>query len=484
MRVKQNLFGIFSKVFIYTMLILLLVIGGMFLFYSNQIKSAVTVTQQRQTAEVFAPLLEQLHGKTNDEIIAFAEEFHRKNASFSFCFETEDGEVLFRTDEFFMPGDMNGFRNTAMRFSENTLANGNYFIALGDSVEGRVVFLTKSDSGLRLYVTSTFSGNSVYTEILEKAIWIFGSVFLVSLFAAFLFARQIAKPIKKVSGDTHSMSLLLPVEPPKERKDEIGQLSKDVYAMYGRLQSTIRQLKTEIDHVKQMEENQRYFFSAASHELKTPIAAVGAIFEGMLSDVVTAEEYPSYLREGMKLIKEQNNLVSEILDLVKLNGEIPVQDKEPINLRSCVDSVLAPLLPLIESKEQILIVCVDDGINCMLYGGLFSKALSNVLLNAAQNSPGGSEIRIIAKDGPEQVCLTVWNGGVEIPEDVLPKLCEPFYRADEARTSGEGRSGLGLAIVKKALDLMEISFIVRNADGGVLFQMDIPYKVTSNSPYK
>jgi len=476
MKIKHNCFGIFGKVFLYTMLILLLVIGGMFLFFSSQIKSTVTETQQQQTKEVFAPLLEQLRGKTNDEIAAFAEEFQKRNASFIFRFTTEDGKVLFQTDDFVMQDDTSSFPNRAIRFSENALNDENYFVSLKNSAEDRIVFFTRSENGVRLYVASTFSGTSVYMEILEKAAWIFGIVFLVSLIAALLFARRIAKPIQKVSADTHAMSLLLPVDPSEERGDEIGQLSKDVYAMYDRLKSTIHQLETENKHVKQMEENQRYFFSAASHELKTPIAAAGAIFEGMLNDVITQEEYPAYLREGMKLIGEQNKLVSEILELVKLGGETPVQNKETIRLRECVDGVLDSLLLLIQSKEQRLAVDAADGLTCELNKGLFLKALSNILLNAAQNSPDGSEIRVAAREENGCVQLIVWNGGVQIPEETLPKLCEPFYRADDARSSGEGRSGLGLAIVKKTLDLMEVIFSIKNIDGGVLFQMDIPNK--------
>jgi len=270
------------------------------------------------------------------------------------------------------------------------------------------------------------------------------------------------------------MSLLLPVDPPKERGDEIGQLSKDVYAMYGRLKSTISQLETEIDRVKLMEENQRYFFSAASHELKTPITAVGGIFEGMLGEVITREEYPAYFREGIKLVKEQTKLVSEILELVKLNGELPSCEKKPLNLWRCLKSVLEPLLPLFESKDQILSVDIADDITCELNGRLFSKVLSNVLLNAVQNSPDGAEIRIIAEEKPGLVRLTVWNGDTKIPENIISKIYEPFYRADEARTTGEGRSGLGLTIVKKALDLLGITFEINNADGGVSFQMNIP----------
>jgi len=474
MRKKTSFSGIFGKVFSYTMLILLLIIGSMFLFFSNQIISTVTVTQQRQAMEVFLPLFEQLRGKTNEEIIAFAEDFHIKNASFSFCFLTDDGKVLFQTEDFSMPDNSNSLSNRAVRFSENSLSYGNYLISLERSGENRAVFLTSNDNGLRLYVASTFSGPSVYTEILERAAWVFGLVFLASLTAAFIFARRIAKPIKKVSADTHAMSLLLPVEPPKERRDEIGTLSKDVYAMYARLKSTIDQLENEVGRVKRMEENQRYFFSAASHELKTPIAAVGAIFEGILSDVVVPEEYPAYLREGLKLVGEQNKLVSEILELVKLNGEMPAANRDTIHLRQCVGKVLETLSPLIELKEQALTVEIAEDLTCELNNELFTKALSNVLINASQNSPGGAEIHVSAYEKKGHVSLVVWNSEAEIPPDILKRLFEPFSRADEARTPFDGRSGLGLAIVKKALDLMRIDLAVKNIDGGVLFQMDIP----------
>ncbi|KPU44487.1 hypothetical protein OXPF_19810 [Oxobacter pfennigii] len=63
------------------------------------------------------------------------------------------------------------------------------------------------------------------------------------------------------------------VPSPVPRRDEIGQLAGDVYKMYKKLKLTIGQLEKEIEYEKEMEENQRYSFSAASHELKTPIAA-------------------------------------------------------------------------------------------------------------------------------------------------------------------------------------------------------------------
>lgn len=72
--------------------------------------------------------------------------------------------------------------------------------------------------------------------------------------------------------------------------------------MYEALKSSIAQLETEIVREREMEESQRYFFSAASHELKTPIAAMSALVEEMLEGMVDAEGYPDSLRKCMKMI--------------------------------------------------------------------------------------------------------------------------------------------------------------------------------------
>ena len=68
-----------------------------------------------------------------------------------------------------------------------------------------------------------------------------------------------------------------------------------------------------------MEENQRLFFSAASHELKTPIAATEALIEGMIANIGDYRNHPKYLRECLKNLDAQNLLVSEILELVKFS---------------------------------------------------------------------------------------------------------------------------------------------------------------------
>jgi len=98
--IRKRFFGIFGKVFLYTVLILFFVIGGIFLFFSNQIQSTITLTGQQQLSQTFALFRGQIQGKTTEEIITIAEDFHRWDASFGFCLISEDGEILFQTDGF------------------------------------------------------------------------------------------------------------------------------------------------------------------------------------------------------------------------------------------------------------------------------------------------------------------------------------------------------------------------------------------------
>jgi two-component system sensor histidine kinase VanS len=149
-----------------------------------------------------------------------------------------------------------------------------------------------------------------------------------------------------------------------------------------------------------------------------------------------------------------------------------------------MEDLLETHRPLAEAKEQALKMDISDDVHCTVDTKLFGRALSNIVLNAIQNSPPRATIRIAAEESDATIAangevvsgrirLSVENDGVHIPEEILPKLFEPFFRVDEARTSGTSRSGVGLTIVKKALELMHVPYALENTEGGVRFTMDI-----------
>ena len=100
---------------------------------------------------------------------------------------------------------------------------------------------------------------------------------------------------------------------------------------------------------------------------------------------------------------------------------------------------------------------------------LWSKALSNIIGNAVRHSPEGEQVFIALETVDDKQALVVTNTGASIPEEDMPHLFTPFYRADRSRSRATGGSGLGLYIVKTILELHDMSCSIKNTENGVAF---------------
>jgi two-component system sensor histidine kinase VanS len=458
---KNKLFGIYAKVFFYTILILLVVVCVAAMFFSNQITAALESMESQQLLNVFAPLVSQFGDKSEGEIIAMAKEFCQKNASVEFIIQAADGSEIYKTPNAAThPDAPPSYKpENDVPILENNGGN--------KAAYKKTQMTERMPNGMMLIMRGASSGGVVYDEFIRNTIIVLLILFFAGSLGAAVFAYQITKPIRNIARDTKRMSDLEFVPPPVARRDEIGQLAKDVYRMY-------EELKTEIERAREMEENQRYFFSAASHELKTPNASVRTILEGMLDDLIEVSEYPEYLHECIKVIDQHNKLISEILEVTQLTDDSMIQEKTQICLQKFIDDILIAHAPLVEAKKQTVDIDMPSDVTITADRRLFGRAISNVILNAIQNTPDEGHIKIFTqKNEYNGKNLCILNMGVNIDETLLPKLFQPFYRADEARSRGQGRSGIGLTIVQKALDKMQIPFGLENADEGVLFWIEL-----------
>ena len=469
-------FGIFAKVFLYTALILALVIAiAIGLFYQQF--AAIQNTRQMQLLRMdYQGLYEQLHGAMPDreKMLEIAQRFSDGNQSFAFRIMGEgETPVLFSTNRGTPP----------------------------DEIGTRVLFAFGDYTLIAENPPTALSGNDLWLRLSFAVVIILA----ISLISAAVFARKMTKPLKSLVGDTKMMSQLLPVKSPKKRNDEIGDLSHDVHHMYDKLKDTIGMLEEENLRRKEMEESQRYFFAAASHELKTPIAATRVVLEGMLAGVGDYGNHPKYLRECIKLMDDQSKAIYEILDIVNLDGDFEPAH-ESIMISKFVSEQLAALRPMTESGGLDVAADIPDELTCYADPRLLKKAMSNIILNALQNTPQHGQIRISAESVPECDCECEGKGGGEseaeggsrdesggksgcggmnggirlavlntghIDEDLLPRIFEPFYRVDKARGRANAQTGLGLTIVKKSLELMGADFGINNTKNGVLFWLKI-----------
>lgn len=472
-------FGIFEKIFLYTLLCFFLTITVTALVFAQQAKEFYDYLQIQQYTAIFEPLKTSIDPKSGIiETVKMADSFHDKNQSISFSVETQDGTTLYTTvkSDPIPPDSIQSDNVQSDNVQKINIQNVKVQSSVEDtSDKSQDSIMIALDDNLLVRTLSVTANRESYNKFVKNVVFILALLLIASIAGALLFAKGITRPIKKLANDTHKMSCLETVSYQETRKDEVGQLTRDVYNMYEKLKYTISELQLEIIREKEMEENQRYFFSAASHELKTPISAVSALLEGMLAGIGDYDNHPKYLRKCLEMTRTQNRIVNEILEIVKLSDERIVPQKEPVFILNIITTLLLEYNTLADRKEQNIIVNIPENTFCYTDRKMICTVLSNVIMNAIQNSSKHEEIRIWTEEHEsDQVRLCILNTNSKIDDDTKNKLYEPFYRVDQARSQSDKGGGLGLTIVKKILDSLEIAFSLETKEQDVIFFMDLP----------
>jgi len=425
--------GIFFKVFAYTAIFLFIMVCVTVGLFSQQFLLFYNTNQQQQLYASYSNLHTQLHGRNEQDIVGMAAEFFNYNQSFAFYITDSGGDAIFTTPNM---------------DTDNNFSGGGHRIRVS------------LGAGHTLFAVNQAATRAGYRSLIQRSMFATAGMLAIGMIGAFIFARQMTSPIKQLANDTKKMASLEDVSPLPKRHDEIGSLAHDVHSMYNKLKETI--------------EAQQYFFSAASHELKTPIAATSVLLEGMLENIGDYKDHPKYLRECLKQMDSQSKVIAEILELVNLNERKIAPHYEEMNLHETVIAILPSYQTLASASNQYISVNIPTKHFCIADKNMLEKVLSNVILNAVQNTPQGGEIRIWSESIADQHRLCVLNTGAHIKTEDMPKLFDPFYRIDKARTRKDGRSGLGLTIVQKTLEAMGTDFELAQTLDGILFWLDLP----------
>ena len=201
----------------------------------------------------------------------------------------------------------------------------------------------------------------------------------------------------------------------------------------------------------------------------------------MLANIGDYKNHPKYLRECLDLMDKQSELVSEILEIVKLNEGKVLFTFEKVKLREIIEAILLSYQSQITAANQRIEVTIPADIVVFCDQNSLKKILSNVLANAVQNSPEEALIRIWTEEQSGSCRLNILNTKSAIAPETLTKIFDPFYKVDKARTDKNTRSGLGLTIVQKLLQEMKLSFSLENTSEGVRFYVDFPKEEASKN---
>jgi signal transduction histidine kinase len=207
----------------------------------------------------------------------------------------------------------------------------------------------------------------------------------------------------------------------------------------------------DVTATRRIEAIRRDFVGDASHELKTPAAAVQAAAETVQravedDDRDAAARFASQARrEAVRL----SRIVSDLLDLSRLESERPVI--EPVRLDRVVGEEVERLRR--QAVEGGLGVDVDS-VPVTVSGSVRDLALlvRNLLENAVRYTPQAGMITVTVDQDGDLATLTVADTGIGIPTRDLPRIFERFYRVDRARSRETGGTGLGLSIARHVVE--------------------------------
>lgn len=342
-----------------------------------------------------------------------------------------------------------------------------------------VIHLAERTEKYTLVISSILEATNEISRLLMKLIpAIFSIILLLSAFSALICSKIIVSPIAEISRISKRMTALdMMWHCDVKNTDEIGVLASSLNTMAGRLhtvmrelESANRQLETDVEHFRRLEKERRHFFAAVSHELKTPLTILKGQIENMMLGYGDYRHHEKYLPEAMQTVENIELLVLEILSITKMENMDINSTVQEVLLSDTVDCAVKTLLPLAEDKGILVRWTIAPDQPLTVNPALWSKALSNIIGNAVRYSPNGAEVSVFLR---EANILVVENTGVTIPEDDLPHLFTPFYRADKSRSKATGGSGLGLYIVKTILDLHGMTYRISNTQYSVVFEIDL-----------
>lgn len=236
----------------------------------------------------------------------------------------------------------------------------------------------------------------------------------------------------------------------------------------------------DLTELKRVDVTRTEFVANASHELRTPLAAIRASAEtlqlGALNDPNAATDFLGRIENN---VKRMEDMISEMLELSRLEtGQAPMH-LSPINLPKIVAHEIDRLRPVAERAGISLKSDLEDELPAVTADpDMVSQVVSNLVSNALNASDNEDKVLVVVRKNGDNVIFSVTDTGHGIEAEYVPHVFERFYKVDSSRS--RGGTGIGLAIVKHITQAHGGSVSVESAPGhGSTFTVSLPFNGSS-----
>jgi len=230
---------------------------------------------------------------------------------------------------------------------------------------------------------------------------------------------------------------------------------------------------TELRHSERL---RRELTANVSHELRTPLTSIKGFAETLLAGAMADEEA---CRRFLTIIDDEASrlmtLVDDLMSLSRLESHAVAIELAPVRLDTLAEEAVGRMLPQAERRRIALRATALESAIVLADRDRILQVLTNLLDNAIKFTPEGGTVDVAVRRSHGGAEVEVSDSGRGIPDDVLPRIFDRFYRVERSRSREEGGTGLGLSIAKHIVDAHGGQISVRSrVGGGSVFTVRLP----------
>lgn len=238
------------------------------------------------------------------------------------------------------------------------------------------------------------------------------------------------------------------------------------------LADTARAFDQMADRIQLLVQKRRALLADISHELRSPLTRLSVSLELMRRGETDV------LEQMQTDLDRMNGMIGEILLLTRLEIEPPQAVPVSVDLAAMLEQVAQDAEFEVQDEDKRVTVSVHG--HCSIRGdaNLLRSSIENIVRNAVHYTPPHTTVEITARpaidaSGSSRCEILVRDRGPGAPEESLPFLFDPFYRASESRDLRDGGTGLGLSISQRIVELHRGSIDAANRADGTGFEVRV-----------
>ena len=291
-------------------------------------------------------------------------------------------------------------------------------------------------------------------------LWIIGVLMLA--FSA-LVAYLLVQPLRKIRNDIENIT--------EGFEDE--ELHVNTYRETRQISEAFNKL---LGRLKMVDASREEFVSNVSHELKTPLASMKVLADSLvLQEQVPVELYQEFMEDIAKEIDRENDIINDLLTLVKMGKTAPDLNIAPVNINQLLELTLKRLKPIAEKKNVEVVLESFRPVTAEIDEVKMTLAVSNLVENAIKYNNQGGWVHVSLNADHKFFYIKVADSGIGIPREDQDHIFERFYRVDKSHSREIGGTGLGLSIARNAVIIHRGSIKVYSSPGeGTTFTVRVP----------